>query len=98
MLFMYWLCACGGIQNTISDSLFSTKNLGHLGKGWIVRGVTGRRLDVTGAKLLFYPSWNILMCKLCVKQCGRLPGTDPTYEYYDVVINVMYHHRPMCMM
>ncbi len=42
------------------DSLYFPLNgLGHLGKGWIVRGITTRRLPYM-AKGLFYPSWNRL--------------------------------------
>ena len=41
----------------ISDSQLSRDGLGHLLKGWIVRGTTSRRLPYW-AKGLFYPSWN----------------------------------------
>ncbi len=39
------------------DSLLSGAGLGHLGKAWIVRGTTTRRLPYWANKL-FYPSWN----------------------------------------
>ncbi len=41
------------------DSLLSRDGLGHLGKGWIVRGTTTRILPYR-AHGLFYPSWNRL--------------------------------------
>ncbi len=41
------------------DSLLSRAGLGHLGKGWIVRDTTTRRLPFW-ANGLFYPSWNRL--------------------------------------
>ncbi len=40
-----------------SYSLLSRVALGHLGKGWIVRGTTTRILPYWATRL-FYPSWN----------------------------------------
>ncbi len=44
-------------QNASFDSLFSRADLGPLGKGWIARDTTTRRLPYL---LLFYSSWNSL--------------------------------------
>ena len=53
--------ACGGLRTGTSasfDSLLSHAGLGHLGKGWIVRDTTTRRLPYLTDGLV-YPCWNI---------------------------------------
>ena len=52
-----WLVQSEILAST--NSLLSRADLGHLGKGWIVRDTTARRLP-HWANGLFYPSWNRL--------------------------------------
>ena len=54
--------ACCEIRTDLKvsfNSLLSRVGLGHLGKGWIYRGTTPRRLPYW-ANGFFYPSWNRL--------------------------------------
>ena len=66
--------ACGGIHTGIE--MLSRAGFGHLGKGWIVRGTTARRLSYW-ANGLFYSSWNISH-PFTASRC-RLPGADLTW-------------------
>ena len=80
LLLLVVFSACGGKPTGIIMQFFQPafpfNGLGHLGKGWIVRGTTTQRLPYL-ANGLFYPSWNRLYRFTTYRQqCGRLPGTD----------------------
>ncbi len=61
----------------VNYTLLSRADLWHLGKGWILRDTTTRRLPYR-ANGLFYPSWDRLYRFTAYHHCDRLPSNDLT--------------------